>query len=161
MNRLDLIYNPLPNEKPKMIISMARYNHVYIGFYKGFNSQNNKEDLKYFWAEHNNNDFYRCLISNDKLKLWNIDAIENAICEPYVISNTHKKAIEYLLENQYILDENGLIKKQYSDLLGKSSTLLIKSEGSSDNLSLAEVEILTCVNGCLKTDFTLNFSSVK
>lgn len=162
MKRFDLIFNPVITDKPKMVLTMFRYNHVYIGMYKGLNKLTEKEECKFFWAEHGRtkDSFFKCLISNDKLNCWNYDAIEDAITVPYEISKLHRKVINEILEDQYLIDSEGFVKKQYKRIIEKSPTLILRNEDDDqEDLSPAEVEILNALNDCWKLEVSLKFQS--
>lgn len=161
MNRFDLVFNPILNEKPKLVISMKRFNHVFLGLYKGFNESIKKEEVRFFWAEHNNKDgFHRCLISNERLSCWNFDALEEGIADSYEVSCVHKKILTELYEDQYFLDNDGYLEKDYKILVKKDSnyTFMLRDEDSNqDDLSIAELEILSVLNHSWSLDTKLNF----
>lgn len=161
MKKFDLVFNPIITEKPKLIISMRNFNHVYLGFYKVFNESSDKDVIKFFWAEHNNKDtFYRCLLSNERLNCWSSDMLEVGISESYEVSNLHKKILTELLQDQYFLNESGFLKQQYNILLKKESnyTFILREESSlQDDLSIAEIEILSVLNKSLSIDSSLKF----
>lgn len=161
MKRFDLVFSPIQNEKPKLIISMRQFNHVYLGLYKGFNENANKEDVNFFWAEHNNKDtFHRCLVSSDRLKCWNFDALENGISESYDLTALHKKILTDLNNDIYFLNHEGFLKPQYNILLKRDNnyTFVLREEDSDqEEWSLAEVEILSVLNNSWSLDTSLNF----
>lgn len=161
MKRFDLVFNPIPNEKPKLIISMRKFNHVYLGLYKGFNETANKEDIKFFWAEHNDKDiFHRCLVSSERLKCWNLDILEDGISESYEVTTLHRRILTDLSQDLYYLNEDGFLKSQYNILSKKESnyTFILREEDSTqEDLSIAEIEILSVLNNSWSLDTSINF----
>lgn len=163
MKRFDLIFNPVLTEKPSIALTMFRYNHVYIGCYKGVNKNTQEYETKFFWAEHDNKDsFYKCLISNNNANRWTIDALDDVIPQPTKISTLHQKIITQIKDNQYLLNNAGYVKDTYKILLSKSPTLILRSENDDqEDISIAEMEILDVLNSHWQLDSRFRFGKIK
>jgi len=160
-DKMDLIFSPIIDEAPKLLISMKRFNHVYFGLYKGFDKKTAKEVIRYFWAEHNNGDsFFRCLVSSDdNLNTWTLDSIANNLIIPMPITKIQKNVLIDIKNHvSSMLDENGHLTDKFKKAMKEmeSPFLILKNENSSE-FSIAEHHILATLNATWRLDSELEF----
>lgn len=169
-SRTDFIFVTSSEEKPNLIISMKRINHVYLGFYKGINLETNMAETSYFWAEYDKYDsFYRCLISDsDNRQYWKCNVLEDGEETQYMVTDPQTKILEDLeqsLLKTFTLD--GKLRANYKKLL-KDNNVLILKDNKNDNfkdnngidLTKAEMIIISALNSAWKIDANVRFDQL-
>ncbi len=156
--KLDIIYLPDIEALPKIVLTIKKFNHVYFGLYKGFDSKTLNQVKRYFWAEHDDNDlFFRCLVSED-FDRWTLDAISNKLMPPFPITSLQKDIltdIDNTLLN--IINKDGLVLDKYKTAVKnyESPLLILKENGDSSDFSNADINILNALNQTWRLDASL------
>lgn len=161
-DKMDIIFSPTIEEAPKLLISMKKINHVYFGLYKGFDKRTLKEVVRYFWAEHNNDEqsFFRCLVTKDQnMTFWTLDAIANNLITPIRITSLQKEVLEGLTSHmKSFVNKDGILIEKFRKAMNEvSSPLLIIKEESDADFSAAEHHIIATLNATWRLDSNIQF----
>lgn len=161
-SRMDFIFVTSSEEKPNLIISMKRINHVYLGFYKGINLETKMTETSYFWAEYDKYDsFYRCLISDsNNRQYWKCNVLEDGEETQYMITEPQNKILEDLEESLLkTCTLDGKLRANYKKLL-KDNNVLILKDNKGDDLTKAEMAIISALNSVWKIDANVKFDQL-
>lgn len=160
-NKMDILFAPEVDEAPKIIISIKKFNHVYLGLYKGFDKKTAKEVTRYFWAEHDHRDmFFRCMVSED-MKYFTLDAIANNLIKPFSVSTLQKEVFNSLKEHtNCFVNESGKLAKIYKEAIinGQSPFMIFRDSDVEQEFTIAELHIIDTLNRTWFLDATIQFA---
>lgn len=162
--KMDIVFSPELKEAPKLLITMKRFNHVYFGLYRGFDKDTLQEVVRYFWAEHDNNEtFFRCLVTKDhELNNWSLDAIGNYLIPPMKVTDIQKEVLVELQEHmQNLTTADGVLLEKFNKAIENfGSPLLILKDNDTEGFSVAEKHILATLNSTWRLDSSIEFEYV-
>lgn len=162
--KMDIVFSPELKEAPKLLITMKRFNHVYFGLYRGFDKDTLQEVVRYFWAEHDNNEtFFRCLVTKDhELNNWSLDAIGNYLIPPMKVTDIQKEVLVELQEHmQNLTTADGVLLEKFNKAIENfGSPLLILKDNETEGFSVAEKHILATLNSTWRLDSSIEFEYV-
>lgn len=160
-HKMDILFAPEVDNAPKIIISIKRFNHVYLGLYKGFDKKTAKEVTRYFWAEHDHRDlFFRCMVSED-MKSFNLDAIANNLIKPFPVSTLQEEVFKSLKDHtQKFVNESGSLAKIYKEAIinGQSPFMIFRESEIEQEFTIAELNIIDTLNRTWFLDATIQFA---